>query len=378
MKATNVLFLLFLRITVSLIILCSFFCTTVMSQVPFTYTIKGHLQGLKNDTLYLSIMSGNQKRKRIVLPAKNDYFFYTGTATMPSIVWAQTTAKRGVNGNFTFFIEEGNIKIEGNNKDLTHTQVTGTPGNDDYNYTTSRMNDYYDRRAIAQKKLRAITDTSSLSYKNLWGEIVALTDSVSLFENEYVATHPNSLASGLLLMLIADNIPVPLLEEYYNNMGDRVKQLAILSKMPTKIAGKKRSVIGSLAPDFTMNDVNGKPVTLSDYRGKYILLDFWASWCVPCRKDNPYLKAAYEKFKNNKFEIIQVSVDENGNNWKKAIENDKLPWIHISDLKKPNKVAELYGVQPIPDNFLINPQGVIIERGLHGDGLLEQLIQIIK
>ncbi len=109
-----------------------------------------------------------------------------------------------------------------------------------------------------------------------------------------------------------------------------------------------------------------------------MLLDFWASWCVPCRQDNPYVKAAYEKFKTRNLVIISVSVDEDGNKWKQAIEKDQLPWVHISDLKKDNEVAQLYGVQPIPDNFLISPEGKIIERGLHGENLEKTLSGILN
>ncbi len=351
---------------------------TAFGQSPFTYTIQGQIIGMKNDTLFLNVLPYNQKQETIVIPAKNDHFYFKGTASIPSIVWAQTTAGRGSNGNFTFFIEKGDIAINGNNQDLTRTIVNGTAANDEYSYALSRMNGYYDQRSVLFEKVKSISEKTSAEYQGAMTDIAKLNDSVALFEDDFVKNHPNSLASGMLLMLIADKIPVTRLEKYYNNLGDNVKQLAILSKMPTKIEGRKRSVIGAPAPDFTMNDVNGKPVTLSDYKGKYVLLDFWASWCVPCRQDNPYVRAAYEKYKDKNFTIISVSVDENGKSWKQAIAKDQLTWEQISDLKSPNKVAELYGVQPIPDNFLIDPQGKIIERGLHGENLLKQLSKIIK
>jgi peroxiredoxin len=364
----------------SLCLLISGLQFPVFSQKTFTYEITGELKGLKNDTLYLSIMSGKDggAPERILIAGKNDKFSYTGEADRPILVWAQTTLKRGDNGNFTFFIEKGKIKIQGKNDDLTRTKITGTPSNDDYTSGNARMNSYYDQMAPLRKKLKEIADTSNVEYRKAFAAIGSLYDSISTFQIDFVTQKHTSLASGMYLMLIADKIPVFQLERLYNNLGEEAKKLGVLAKLPSRIEAKKRSVIGSNAPDFTMKDINGNDITLSNYKGKYVLLDFWASWCVPCRKDNPYVKAAYEKLKDKNFVVIGVSVDEDGTKWKQAIEKDQLPWIHISDLKKENRVAHLYGVQPIPDNFLIGPDGKIIERGLHGQNIEKTLNRIIK
>lgn len=350
-----------------------------VAQNSFDYEIEGELKGLKNDTLYLSIMSaGNARPERIMLGATNDKFSYKGSVTQKSVVWAQLDNKRRNLGNFTFFLDNGKIKINGNIDTLSHTRVTGTASNNDYTYANSRVNYYYDKRSEIWAKLKAIGDSSSVEYKQTALKVAPLMDSLEAFEKDFVTKNPNSLASGMYLMLLTDKLRVQDLEELYNNLGAEVKQLSILAKMPSRIEGKKRSVIGSAAPAFTMKDMNGDDVNLADYKGKYVLLDFWASWCVPCRKDNVYVKAAYEKFREKNFAIIAVSVDENGNAWKEAIKKDQLPWVHISDLKKENKVAQLYGVQPIPDNFLISPEGKIIERGLHGQELEKVLGGLLK
>lgn len=337
------------------------------AHTSFMYEIKGEIKRLKNDTLYLSIMSGNEGNlpERILIPCSNDKFSYKSQANQTAIVWAQTTTKKSNNGKFTFFIEKGGIKIRGNNIDLSQTTIEGTAKNKEYSYEQDRMNNYYDRLKPFQLRLKESGDSSTAAYKEVYRQIAKLYDSVFLFQKEFVSTHPNSLVSCMLLPLIADKIPVQKLEGYYINLAEDVKQLSMLAKMPGRIAAKKRSVIGSSAPDCIINDMNGKPVKISDYNGKYVLLDFWDSWSVPCRKDNPYVKGAYEEFKDKNFVIIGVSEDEDGNKWKQAIEKDHLPWIHISDFQKTNKVAELYGVQPIPDNFLINPEGKIIERGAY-------------
>jgi peroxiredoxin len=131
--------------------------------------------------------------------------------------------------------------------------------------------------------------------------------------------------------------------------------------------------------DFTQPDVNSKPVKLSDFKGKYILLDFWASWCGPCRAENPNVLKAYNTYKDKNFTVIGVSLDDSGEKWRKAIEEDGMPWIQLSDLKGfRNEVASQYGIQAIPSTFLLNPEGVIIAKDLRGEALHKKLGELLK
>ena len=136
---------------------------------------------------------------------------------------------------------------------------------------------------------------------------------------------------------------------------------------------------GSMAPDITMNDVNGKPFSLSSLRGKYVLVDFWASWCGPCRGENPNVVAAYQQFKNKNFTILGVSLDEDKAAWQKAIAADGLTWQHISDLKGWHSAAvSLYGFDGIPFNVLVDPDGKIIANSLRGEELTATLAKVLK
>ncbi len=143
----------------------------------------------------------------------------------------------------------------------------------------------------------------------------------------------------------------------------------------------KTTSVGSIAPDFTQNDPTGKPISLSSFKGKYVLLDFWASWCGPCRQENPNVVKAYNQYKSKNFTVLSVSLDkpEGKQAWLQAIKDDNLAWNHVSDLKFwNNDVAKLYGIQSIPGNFLIDPTGKIVAKDLRGNDLEQTLAQMLK
>lgn len=137
--------------------------------------------------------------------------------------------------------------------------------------------------------------------------------------------------------------------------------------------------VGAPAPEIALNDTTGTPVPLSSLRGKYVLLDFWASWCGPCRAENPNVVRMYNKFKDKGFAIYSVSLDQAKANWTKAIRNDNLAWTHVSDLKFwQSAAAQQYGVQAIPATFLLDKEGKIIAKNLRGEALEQKLEEILK
>lgn len=141
----------------------------------------------------------------------------------------------------------------------------------------------------------------------------------------------------------------------------------------------KRTMVGVKAIDFTQPDVNGTAIALSSFKGKYVLVDFWASWCGPCRAESPNLVKAYNAYKNKNFEIFGVSFDDNKAKWLKAVKDDKYTWPQVSELKGwESPISELYGILGIPFNLLLDPNGVIIARNLRGEALEKKLEEILK
>lgn len=167
--------------------------------------------------------------------------------------------------------------------------------------------------------------------------------------------------------------------EYVEEVKDNFPGNKLVTKFADKITVANKLGNGKAAPDFEIPDVNGKLVKLSSFKGKYLLIDFWASWCGPCRQENPNVVKAYNKFHDKGFDILGVSLDDNKEKWLNAIKEDKLSWIHVSELKQWNsEVGKLYNIEAIPANFLLDRDGKIIARDLRGADLENELSKVLS
>jgi peroxiredoxin len=196
---------------------------------------------------------------------------------------------------------------------------------------------------------------------------------------KFIESYPDSLESAHALSVMATTFGKKKTSELFSNLTQRVKDSEDGKMISKYLSINKDPGIGDHFIDFEMLSPEGETRKLSKFKGKVILLEFWASWCGPCQREMPNLKKVYEEFHNDGFEVFAVSFDEDKDSWTKAIEKGKLNWCHVSELKSIGNTAGLiYGVYGIPANFLINEDGIIIARDLRGDDLEKKLKKAMK
>lgn len=231
---------------------------------------------------------------------------------------------------------------------------------------------------IWKEQRKVLPEDSAASFKRL---MFARYAKLRQATKDFVVNHPNSQVSNDILTESSVVIEYP---DDFQEMLDAINlkyKSSLEGKLVTeRLALVKKFALGKKAVEFTQMDDKGKLISLATVnKGKYVLIDFWASWCGPCRVEYPYLKKAYEKFKDKNFEIIGVSLDDKKTSWIEAIKSNGFDWIELCDLKgRQNEVAKAYGVAAIPQSFLLDPTGKIIAKNLRGEDLIEKLNSILK
>jgi len=213
-------------------------------------------------------------------------------------------------------------------------------------------------------------------------EFDKLTASKNVKNKQYLAENPSSpIAMFIFRQWAGYDINADEAEPIFLSLSEKLRSGPAGKEMAEKIEIAKKTGVGRMAMDFTQNDTLGNPVSLSSFKGKHVLIDFWASWCGPCRQENPNVVKAFNNYKDKGFTVLGVSLDQPNakDKWMKAIHDDKLTWTQVSDLKYwKNEVAVQYGIQAIPQNYLIDPQGKIIGKNLRGEALNKKLEEIFK
>ncbi len=324
------------------------------------YLIKGEVTGLADGTS-VAIINPQTGATEAETTINKEKFELKGKMQSPDI---RLLTFNRMQPYASIFLDNNVITVKGSSAAYDKLEISGSPAHKDFAEFTKLMEPYI--AAFAQN-----AQYDSVLFKN-----------AAAASYQFASTHTESYITPFAIYRFFQSTDdVVKADALFNQMSQQVKLSPMSGALASVLAQARQNATGYVLPNFTQADTSGVPVSLSSFRGKYVLIDFWASWCGPCRMENPNVVAAYNKFKDKNFTVLGVSLDRPGrkDDWLKAIHDDGLTWTHVSDLQFwSNAVAQQFQIQSIPQNFLVDPEGKVIAKNLRGAALerkLEQLLQ---
>lgn len=356
------------------------------------FSLSGDISAIKEPVSWVYLQYAKEgKRITDSVKPKNGKYVFSGTINEPMLARVRAAYANSAEGQqrpvvpsrdiYTIFLQAAKITAVSTDS-FSNVKVAGSKAHDEYEKLSGAMAEETKQMSELNTRYAELARAKDeKAIEKLIPEFEALDEKIGQKHRDYIQQNPSSpIAFYALTRFAGYDIDPEKVEPVFQMLPESVKKSSSGKEFREKLDLAKKTAVGSMAMDFTQNDTLGKPVSLSSYRGKYVLVDFWASWCGPCRQENPNVVSAHNKYKEKGFDVLGVSLDRSDakDKWIKAIHDDQLWWSHVSDLQFwKNAVAVQYGIQAIPQNLLIDPQGKIIARNLRGEKLHQKLDELL-
>ncbi len=341
------------------------------------YQISGTIDGLTaGDFVLLEQRIDKEYVKIDSVTSPDGTFEFTGSVEIPDVYYVTVPGKRG---KALIFLENSQIGFTAHADTLWKPVITGSAVHDEYNaFQESLMEIYGKARELYASYREADQAGDEETTNKLEKEMDAVDDEVQEFQQAYLDENPASFIAPFIVQNLHYGKEADEIEALLAKLDPSLQGSSLVGNITRRVEILKKVAIGMPAPEFTQNDSLGNPVSLSSFRGKYLLIDFWAAWCQPCRAENPNVVKAYQKYTDKGFEVLGVSLDNSRDKWLKAVKDDGLTWAQVSDLKYwSNEIAALYGISSIPSNLLLDREGLIIKKNLRGEDLHSALEKLL-